>query len=174
MKLILLTFLLAFANISLAYASRTPEQCRLSCGTSPDNWCLSFGSSAKTTALPYISIFKSAEKKLNGNTGDTCNQTITVSGANLELAGSQCTHQKIGTDLVVKTEYAPKAHAEIKFINNVVEVYFKSGNPKFSLKSGSAELSGEVEYITSTVELNGEPKVVWFNGEECFSALVNY
>ena len=45
---------------------------------------------------------------------------------------------------------------------------------KFSVNSSAVELSGEVEYITSTVDLNGEPKVVWYNGEECFSAFVNY
>lgn len=168
----LIVLIVSLALSPYALGAQSPSSCRKSCGATPDNWCLSLGDSGGKTAAPYVAILRTAETQVDGHIGGTCDLNIATTSAGLTILGNSCEITQNGfTDLVLKTTFPLGVSAStITADGGLVEVHFDSVKPHFSFSTASTTLSGDIEFITSTIDQNGDTKVVWYNGEECFAA----
>ncbi len=163
---------------SQAFAEEmTPAFCRKVCDH-PDRyagWCIRFGSSAKKTATPYISILEAVKNGGASIRADSCEQKITVANNILSIDGSACSVVQKGlSDLKLISRLPKSATAIISNTAGALDIVFKDGLFHFGLETSKYSSVGPVSFVTTHLDTNGESKVIWTNGEWCFTAFVNY
>lgn len=171
-KIILLELLFAPMAFAMPF---TPSECRNYCETGPTGYCLGLGTSAKRTTAPYIALIESAQSQSSGVIVDACNLKISVSGDDLTVNGSDCSivDKSPFSDLTMTTEFHGESKAKIGLSSdNFQEIIFSQNLPSFKLVTSSGNFSGPVTFVTANLNSSGEKKVVWSNGELCFSGFV--
>jgi hypothetical protein len=171
--------ILAFASFSSTSfgTSLTASDCRKFCEVGPTGWCIGLGTSAQQTAAPYISILHAIQTGLNGKIQDACDLDVVVTGSSLKIEGANCSiHQKSSfSNTEMTTEFSGAVSGFFSSpAQGIYEATFTQNKPVFTFSTSSTFFSGLVTSVTSSTDPDGTPKVVWSNGELCFSALVDY
>lgn len=174
MKILSLIFFMSTLWVSALKAHElTAEFCRNVCDSNAHTgWCIPLGAGAKKIAAPFNAILAAttagdADFKL-----DNCNRKIAVMGSDIIVTGSPCSLTQVGTDLELTSEFSGIVNGTIANVSGVVEVSLTGSNLKSGFKTSKYSSFGKVSFVTTHVAASGDQKVIWDNGEFCFTGFV--
>lgn len=82
--------------------------------------------------------------------------------------------QKGLSDLKLTSRLPKSATAIISNTDRTLDIVFQEGLIQFGIETSKYSSVGPVSFVTTHLDTNGESKVIWTNGEWCFTAFVNY
>lgn len=151
----------------------TAEFCRKACDSNQyAGWCIPLGTGARKFAAPFNAILAAATLGSSDFKLDNCNRKIIVNGSDMTVSGSPCSLTQVGTDLELTSELPELVNGTITNESEIIEITFTGNSLRSGFKTSKASSFGAVSFVTTHVASSGDQKVIWDNGEFCFTGFV--
>lgn len=169
-----LSFLMSTLWVSASGAQQlTAEFCRKACDSNQyAGWCIPLGTGARKFVAPLKAILAAATAGSADFKLENCNRKIVVNGSEMSITGSPCLLTTIGIDLELTSELSGPINGTITNAGGFVEIELVGSDLKSGFKTSKKSSFGQVSFVTTHVSSSGDQKVIWDNGEFCFTGFV--